>query len=223
MDKLIKTEKELYEILPEKSRKDYMIGIHGFDGDYWIEDQNGKYNIDEKKIATIKRSILENGLEFQQGRTLLSTVSFKDIENKYLATKGSYSLGGIIVALPKIIKTREGDKVFIGSPNETKIPSMDRNHAITSLSEMVLPDNDKLDSMFILATYKKNEEQTGIFVELNPNHLYTKEGFVEKEYYEHIKDKIKKIKNDIPQSVLEETLKQKENYDSSKREQPISR
>ena len=112
---------------------------------------------------------------------LLSTVSFNNDLSNYFS-EGYYTAGGIIVALPKVLKNESGDEIFVGGPNEESITQhWDRNHQPTSLSEILLPEKGSLDSMFILGTYTKNDK--GIEVSINQNHIAFNKGIVSDEFF----------------------------------------
>ena len=144
---------------------------------------------------------------------MLSTSKFNDLE-EYISTAGIYLAGGIIIALPKIIRNQSGEEIFIGGPNEKSINNdSDRNHIITSLSELVLPENNLLNPTYILGTYSKQDNK--IFVSLNPKHLaFNNNGIVSDEFFNAIKSKISLMEATgvIPSSVVAETSRQKEEY-----------
>lgn len=206
--------KELYSILPKEFRKEFAIGIHGFDGGgrYYEQVQNGEYKLNQSKIQETKRNILSDGLKFPPKRKLLSTVSFDNLSS-YITTKGEYDAGGIIIALPKVLKSESGEEMFIGSPNEKSVSNQqwDRNIKPTSLSEVILPEEGVLNPMFIMGTYTKNDK--GIEVSLNQEHIVFSNGLVSNEYF-----KIKQAKflemmenGEIDKSIIDETNRQKQN------------
>ena len=212
----ISDEKDLYKILPKELRKEYSIGIHGFKSsdEYWDKDENGVYHLNQSEIQEAKDSILSQGLKFQQGRTLLSTVRFRDLST-YVSTRGSWEAGGIIIALPKVLRSESGKEIFVGAPNESNIgedKQWDRNHQVTSLSEVILPEDGLLDSMFIIATYTKNEDE--IEATLNPKHIAFNKGVVSDTYFKKKQDRLSRmmVKGEIDISVITETAKQKRRY-----------
>jgi len=182
-------------VLKENFWEEYNIGIHGIDNpECWIKINN-EWQLNTNRIKEIKNSILRNGLYIKGNRNLLSTVRFDDI-TEYLTT-GYYDAGGIIIALPKIKKTSDGEQIFIGSPIDTE-DITDRNYTFTSLSDMILPeynkDNGHLNAMFILGQYEKTPNQQ-IRLMLNPNHIYFKNGILPREYFDLKKKQIKEIFN----------------------------
>ena len=205
----IKDAEKLYKILPKKFREEFTIGMHGFDNNYWKKDEKGEYQLNQDKIKDAKMKILSNGLKFDENRGLLSTVSFNNDLSNYFS-EGYYTAGGIIVALPKVLKNESGDEIFVGGPNEESITQhWDRNHQSTSLSEILLPEKGSLDSMFILGTYTKNDK--GIEVSINQNHIAFNKGLVSDEFFKEKYNKL--IKEGIHDNVvIEETIKQQQNY-----------
>lgn len=182
-------------VLQETFGKEYSIGIHGIDNhECWVKTNN-EWQLNTKRIEEIKNSILHNGLYIEGNRKLLSTVRFDDI-TEYL-TPGYYEAGGIIVALPKVLKSREGEQILIGSPIDTE-NIIDRNYTLTSLSDMILPeyheDNGNLNPMFILGKYEKTSNQQ-IKLTLNPNHIYFNNGLLPTEYFDLKKKQILEICN----------------------------
>lgn len=211
----VSNEKELYKILPKEFRNNYSIGMHGFKStnEYWDQDEKGIYKLNETRIQQTKDSILRQGLKIQEGRTLLSTARFKDL-SRYISTRGSWEAGGIIIALPKVLRSKDGKEIFVGGPNEdriTKEHQWDRNHQATSLSEVILPEDRLLDPMFIIGTYTKNDDE--IEVTLNENHIVFNRGVVPNEYFKEKQEKLTKMmmSGQIDMSVIAETNRQKRN------------
>ena len=118
---IIKDENELYKILPNEFRDEYSIGMHGFQGTdkYWKQDENGRYQLNESAIQQAKEGILSQGLVFQKGRTLLSTMRFNNLSS-YVSTRGCWEAGGVIIALPKVLRSESGKAMFVGAPNEDR-------------------------------------------------------------------------------------------------------
>ena len=204
---------ELYRLLPEELREEFSIGMHGF------SDRNyGGAQIENERIQQAKEGILRDGLKIIADRKLLSTVAFGGrVENEYIINNG-YP-GGVVVALPKVLRSESGDEIFIGSPVEDKrvkerqennIP-WDRNRQATSLSEVILPSDGTLDSIFIIGTYTKSEK--GIEVELNPNHIAFNKGKVPDDFFKERYSKLTGFELEgLDNQVVEETISQQQCY-----------
>ena len=204
---------ELYRLLPEELREEFSIGMHGF------SDRNyGGAQIENERIQQAKEGILRDGLKIIADRKLLSTVAFGEwVENNYIINNG-YP-GGVVVALPKVLRSESGDEIFIGSPVEDKrvkerqennIP-WDRNRQATSLSEVILPSDGTLDSIFIIGTYTKSEN--GIEVELNPNHIAFNKGKVPDDFFKERYSKLTGFELEgLDNQVVEETILQQQCY-----------
>lgn len=208
----VKKPAELYKILPKGLKKEYTFGIHGFDDRYWERDSSGKPSLNKEQIEKSQKEILEAGLSFEKNRSLLSTVRFSDLDS-YIETEGYYDAGGIIVALPSILRSEDGREMFIGSPNEDieEYANWDRNHQQATLCDAALPEDGKLDSMFILGSYSKTSE--GIQINLNEEHLAFNGGVVSSKFYDAVQERISKLKeldNTVP---FDETSKQQKEYE----------
>lgn len=209
---------DLYRLLPEKFRDEYSIGIHGFAPSHYEKDN---HSYDLKKIEKDKRDILDYGLKFDRSRILLSTVKFGDL-SYYMYQQGRWTLGGIIVALPKVVENKSGKQVFIGSPHEHESPednlSWDRNREPTSLCEITLPEEGVLNPMFILGTYEKMDKESVMKVKINHNHISFNNGIVPDVEFDRICERIQQIKkNTIFNVAVQETQKQEKEYQESKR------
>lgn len=179
---IIKNE-DFVKFFNELFGENYSVGIHGVEGnDCWIE-KDGTWQLNHEKIDSIKNTILNEGLNIKENRSLMSTMYFDKIE-RYLS-QGVYSAGGVIAALPQNMKNSSGEEIFIGKPIEES-RTMDRNYEYGSLSDMILPDlNDgqgNLNSMFILASYDKLEDEN-IKITFNPNHIYFNGGILPDNYF----------------------------------------
>ena len=211
----IRNEANLSRILPKEIRREYSIGIHGFKSttEYWDRDENGNYTLNETRIQDTKDAILKQGLKIQNGRSLLSTSRFKGLE-EYISTRGSWEAGGIIIALPKVLRSEDGEELFLGEPNEENISEeqqWDRNHQITSLGEAILPEDGVLESMFIIGTYSKKDNS--IEVSINPDHIAFNNGTVSREYFEQKNTKLSNMiqEGTIDGSLVEDAKREKQN------------
>lgn len=204
---------ELYSLLPEELSQEFEIGIHGF------SDRNyGDTQIDTEKIQQAKDGILRDGLKIRGERKLLSTIMVgRELESRYIRNDG-YP-GGVIVALPKVLRSESGEEIFIGSPVEDKRVELriekgipwDRNRQATSLSELILPNNGTLDSMFIIGIYTKSEN--GIEVVLNPNHIAFNKGKVPDDFFRDRYGKLTSFELEgLDNQVVEETISQQQSY-----------
>lgn len=99
-EKIITSIEELYSIILQEQREEYSIGFHGIDKE-----------IDKENVKKIKEKILSEGLTFKE--TLLSTVRFENLD-LYINAEDYYPAGGIIVSLPKVLQSTNGEKFFIG-------------------------------------------------------------------------------------------------------------
>ena len=206
----IRDAKDLYSILPEEFRQEFSIGMHGFQGTskYWIQDEKGNFIINQEEIQKAKDGILSQGLKFNKERTLLSTVSFGDL-SEYVSARGSWSCGGVIIALPKVMRSESGKEMFVGSPNEG-IMTGKRNHQITSLSEVVLPEDGRLDPMFIIGSFTKNGDE--IEVTINPNHIAFNRGKVPDDFFDEHYARLTEKYDELGMNAIEETMQQQREY-----------
>lgn len=204
---------ELYNLLPKELRKEFEIGIHGFSGRNYGDTQ-----IDTEKIQQAKDGILRDGLKIRGERKLLSTIMVgRELESRYIRNDGYPE--GVIVALPKVLRSESGEEIFIGSPVEDKRVELrmeegipwDRNRQATSLSELILPNNGTLDSIFVIGTYTKSEN--GIEVVLNPNHIAFNKGKVPDDFFRDRYSKLTSFELEgLDNQVVEETISQQQSY-----------
>lgn len=189
--------KNFNNMLVECFGNDYALGIHGINNDDCYILVNDSYQLNISAINSMKSDILQNGLDIQEGRHLLSTVMF-DGFNSYVMGRGNYDAGGVIIGMPKVIKNTIGEEIFVGSPTEHSeyYLTKNRNYDFTSLSDIVLPDYNenggKLNSMFILASYEKLENDK-IKISFNPNHVFFQDGILPQLNFDMIKERIKEI------------------------------
>lgn len=174
---------------------EYSLGIHGIENsDCWTQ-VNGKWQLNNNKIEEIKGKILEEGLNIKGNRKLLSTVRFSDLE-LYLSL-GNYDAGGVVIALPRILKKANGEEIYLGSPIDRN-DIFDRNYHITSLSDMILPEysenGGKLCSMYILAAYEKVDDNH-VRITFNRRHIYFNNDLLPDDYFELKKKQVMGIFN----------------------------
>lgn len=213
----ISNAKDLYSILPEELRSEFSIGMHEFiksDGGGRPEELFGDW--DEKRIQDVKESILANGLKFSKYSRLLSTVSFSNDLSSYISGNVT-KYGGIIVALPKVLKSETGEKMFIGSPNERSAfnPNWYRREEATSVCDFILPEEGLLNPMFIVGTYSVTDE--GIVFTPNPNHIAYNNAIVPDQFFKEALGRFERgVENSIPKewdAIMQETLAQQQMYD----------
>ena len=196
---------EKFKELMKQYTADYTLGIHNFQDGIYTKPEY-RHN-QENGIKNRIESILQNGLEFSRDKALLSCIYFNPNLEMYLN-----NLGGIIIAVPKILKYGE-ESIFIGSPTEEnehysfgrdikveeggkRCPRFDRNHSFTSLCDIALPDETEqrqaLSPIFILATYTQVAENEFAF-SFNSKHIVYNEGCVPEKYFNNKKQIINKI------------------------------
>lgn len=224
----ISKERDLKKLLPKNLVGEYAIGLHGLEKpEFWKKDENEKYVIDREQVEKVQQSILENGLRIAGDRNLLSTVKFADLES-YIAPNGYYNPGGVIVAIPKMLESTSGQKMFIGSPNEfmqrTNGKNWDRNREATSLSELVLVgEGNVLPPEYILGTYSKDEN--GIVVNLNERHVSFGNAKVTDEFIEKAKAIVGPAMRDgkLDITAIKETQRQRLQYERTHKKSLIER
>ena len=163
---------------------------------------------------------------------MLSTVMTEKVKLlEYISSSDSYTLGGVIIAVPKELRTEDGKSLFIGTPNEEAMyeekrrqnKSWNRGYEPTSIGELVLFDGGKLDPMFILGTYSKDKENGTIDVTLNPNHLAYNKGIVPNDFFEKAKKSYDNAMKTEHTFAKKETQRQKkEFYSKTENGQEIS-
>ena len=162
---------------------EYSIGMHG------IDDRHLESGVNN--ATKIKESILNEGLCFKNYRSFLSTIMFgTDSMSNYLSA-GVYDAGGVIVALPQVLKNSNGEEIYVGTPGDSV---SDRNVGNGSLSEKAFADiydenNNAINPMFILATYEKTDDGH-VKITYNPNHISFNDGIIPNEYFEVIEGRI---------------------------------
>ena len=183
---------DLYEILREYCGDDYVIGMHGI-ATYNLTEQGDK--VEEQRNSTMQ-NIMENGLDIRSGRRLVGTVAFadpnlmteKDFVNSY---RYGDSKAYAIIAMPKTLKNKDGEGIYIGSPLYNW--NGGGGYETTCLSDILLPDyqqNDsKLDSMFVLGTFSFQDDGK-IKLISNPEHIAFHEGIVPNDFFEIRKQRL---------------------------------
>lgn len=209
--------KDLYSVLPEELRGEFSIGMHEFrdGGSFGGRAENLQGNWSQETVQEVKSSILDEGLKFSKHSYLLSTVMFDESSFKDYLSGVCTQLGGVIIALPKVMRSESGKEIFVGSPNEhSKFrKNWARREEATSLSDLMLPSEGLLDSMFVIGTYTKTDK--GIEVTLNQNHIAFNNGRVPDDFFEERYAKLTNGEFDgLDDAVVEETISQQQNYKS---------
>lgn len=208
----------LYSILPKELIEEFSIGMHEFrEGEYWgrPEELFGKWS--EDTVRGVKESILSNGLTFSKYSRLLSTVSFSNDLSSYIDGECS-KLGGVIIALPKVLRSESGKEMFVGSPNENSRfnKNWSRRETATSLSDFILPEEGLLDPMFVIGTYEMTDN--GIEFTANPNHIAFNRGKVPDEFFEEALGRLRNILRSDDynpeeiEAITKETVAQQQKY-----------
>ena len=202
------------QMLKELTEGNYSLGIHGINNNFFTTGLYNKDNsLNHEKIAKIKSSILNIGLRITGERSLLSTAKF---ENIYQYTPADeYRLGGVIIALPKILESEDGRKIFLGTLDEEQIIKesrifrngwLNRNYEYGCLSDLILPDygekKGNLPSIFILGTYDHFDAEHISFT-LNPQHIIFKSGKVSNQYFNAKNDILNSYYKEIPADYME--------------------
>lgn len=122
---IIKRE-DLYNILRAQLKGEYSIGFHGIDI-CRLKYFNLEKSEDNNNMAHLAaEEIRANGLKVFNSRTINGTVEFygriDDVKNVEHLKDGlsRYCYGGreiIIVAVPTIIRNKEGEEIFLGATN----------------------------------------------------------------------------------------------------------
>lgn len=209
--------KDLYSVLPEELRGEFSIGMHEFrdGGSFGGRAENLQGNWSQETVQEVKSSILDEGLKFSKHSYLLSTVMFDESSFKDYLSGVCTQLGGVIIALPKVMRSESGKEIFVGSPNENSKfrKNWARREQATSLSDLMLPSEGVLDSMFVIGTYTKTDK--GIEVTLNQNHIAFNKGRVPDDFFEERYAKLTNGELDgLDDAVVEETISQQQNYKS---------
>ncbi len=190
---------ELYDTVSKICEgSEYSIGLHGID--YGRVDTLVGINHDE-----VAENIVTTGLKIYHGRSINGTVKFfgrSDIEedkenvqeglNEYIYGSHDY----ILVAIPVILKTEKGDKLFLGSPNLDTIYKDyigPRGYEKTTLLEQYITadffDNNRIEPQYILGRFKLLDGDD-IDLSINRRHIAFNNGLVSQEYYDNIKKKV---------------------------------
>ncbi len=193
----IRSTRVLKSIFERINNSEYTLGAHGYDSSHiYTKTNDNEWILNQNEINYLNTLILQDGLNYKEGRTLTSTVSF-DLPY-YVDTTGTYT-AGIIIALPKVLKSNNRPNIELGTPHEIEIEydpstnkytSYDRNHNSSSLADAYLPKDNNLNPMFILGTYLKTKE--GITLKINPSHILFNNGLVPNDFYDECVSRINK-------------------------------
>ncbi len=204
---IIKRE-DLYNILRAQLKGEYSIGFHGIDI-CRLKYFNLEKSEDNNNMAHLAaEEIRANGLKVFNSRTINGTVEFygriDDAKNVEHLKDGlsRYCYGGreiIIVAVPTIIRNKEGEEIFLGATNlKSKYEKYfdSTGYQVTTLFDKAILRKGKdgeeiIPPEFILGSYQilNNDKDNCINFTLNPNHMSFKNNVVSEEnFYKMKKD-----------------------------------
>ena len=160
-DKEIKTEKyDLTETLDGLEEGEYGIGIHGIDKGCREEKQG------------IADSICNEGLNINNNsKTILSTsISLGTNENMQKISQeiSGYKFGNgvkanVIIAVPLYIQNQDGEKIFLGFPDENK-KTAGQQYDEHCILDRICSKMKKIPPQFILGYYFENQDGTESFI-----------------------------------------------------------
>lgn len=183
---------ELYDLISKLCNGEYAIGLHGVDYDRLDE----LVGIDHTKALD---DILNEGLKIFHARSINGTVNFFgriDIEEekeKVIEGLNTYRFGSnedyIVIAVPTILKTEKGDKLFLGSPNLNTIykEHLDSRggEKSTLLEEHIVNKDNVVEPQYILGRFKVLSNGNIDFY-INKRHISFNKGFIDQETYDMI-------------------------------------
>ena len=191
--------KDLYPYIKEDLVGEYTIGMHGV-----TPSKMALY----ERMTSVKNAldnIKNTGLSINNARTVAGTVYFLgriDVPRDQKSVKEgleNYHYGSanqVIVAVPSVFRTENGEELYLGTANEK---SAYRNlmglqgNQLTSLLEVVL-STDRLPSEFIYGYYQKDSLESDQYdLVTNMNHVSKNFGFVSEETMRAAKEKIRNI------------------------------
>lgn len=156
---------ELESVLEKLLEDEYGIGIHGIDKGDWIKKQE------------TAESIVENGLNIKyNSKTILSTAislgtngDSRKIEQEILDYQfGKGSKVSVIIAVPSFVRSKTGEKIFLGFPEENKKTS-GQQYEEHCILDRICAKLGTVPPEFILGYYSENIDGTHSFME-NTSH-----------------------------------------------------
>ena len=160
-DKEIKTGKyDLIETLDGLEEGEYGIGIHGID----------KGSREEKQ--SIAESISNEGLNINNNnKTILSTsISLGTNEDMQRISQeingykfGNGAKANVIIAVPLYIQNQDGEKIFLGFPDENK-RTAGQQYDEHCILDRICSKMKKIPPQFILGYYFENQDGTENFI-----------------------------------------------------------
>ena len=160
-DKEIKTGKyDLIETLDGLEEGEYGIGIHGID----------KGSREEKQ--SIAESISNEGLNINNNnKTILSTsISLGTNEDMQRISQeingykfGNGAKANVIIAVPLYIQNQDGEKIFLGFPDENK-RTAGQQYDEHCILDRICSKMKKIPPQFILVYYFENQDETENFI-----------------------------------------------------------
>lgn len=187
---------QLYDLIREKCKGEYAVGMHGISLGH-LE----RYNRENKSVDEIVEDIYKDGIKVYEGRTIHGTVEFfgriddKSAESVVRNGTENYLYGDgsqIIVVIPTVFRSSEGEQLFLGTPNIRSEYSRymgTQGDQETTLLDLVALRNDMVPSEFIFGSFNKNADGT-IELNLNPNHISNRGGIVDSEVFDAAKKQV---------------------------------
>ncbi len=198
---MIVRRENLYDILTEHLDSEYSIGLHGIDYNRlrYLESMTGDRDED---LYQASQRIMSNGLI--SNRTLNGTIRFfgriddSSKESSIRENLTEYWYAGtdrfIIVAIPAVMRDKQGHSLFVGSPNldsQYKRHMDTTGHEYTTLTELLI-DGKIINPQFILGTFKDLGDRR-IDLSFNPRHLSFHGGTISDDLFMDFKNKIQNI------------------------------
>lgn len=183
---------DLKEALESLEQGEYGIGIHGID----------KGSSEEKHSTAL--DISKNGLNItNNSKTILSTaisLGTNEETERLAASIGGYKFGSgpkfdVVIAVPLCIQNENGDKIFLGFPEENMVTS-GQQYEEHCISDRVCAKLKKVPPEFILGYCYENQDGEESFVK-NEGHYSS----ITSEQKENLFHEISEGMDDISKSI----------------------
>lgn len=181
---------------------EYGIGVHGIDkGDFEQKQKTAENVVKEGlKINFNSKSILSTAV------SLGTNKSIEEIEQEISEYQfGTGTKVSVVIAVPVYIKNQNGDKIFLGFPDENKRTSA-QEYEEQCMLDRICAKMKKVPPEFILGYYAETPDGIGYFAE-NPSH-YSKALQKEKEsVYEEIESNMDGFSKDLNELIITGNVK----------------